>query len=133
MWRILKTINAFQGIKPTPNPYPISDGSYNLKLNPIQYNIFMENMKKLIKAHDVKQPEEAAPAEAPKPADSKPGAAKPDAAKPDAAKPDAAKPDAAKPDAAKPDATKPDAAKPDADKPADKPSDEISVTKDPST
>ena len=123
MWRILKTINAFQGIKPTPNPYPISDGSYNLKLNPIQYNIFMENMKKLIKAHDVKQPEEAAPAEAPKPADSKPGAAKPDAAKPDAAKPDAAKPDAAKPDAAKPDA----------DKPADKPSDEISVTKDPST
>lgn len=73
MWRILKNLNAFEGIRPKPMPKPTSDGSYNLKLNPIQYESFVKNLKDSIKEHEG-EPEEPKeePSKSPKKQEAKP-------------------------------------------------------------
>lgn len=45
-WAIIKNIDGFAGIKPVPYPKPISDGSYNLRINPRQYEKFQDNLLK---------------------------------------------------------------------------------------
>ena len=120
MWLVIKNINGFEGIKPLPQPHPISDGSYNLKLSPDNYKIFQENLKKSAAAHEAEEPK-TAPTEAPD--------AKTEDGKPKDAKPEGGKPKDAKPEDAKPKSDKPEDAKPED---ADKPTDSISVTQDPS-
>ena len=46
LWKTLQTNERFKGIKPTPNAQPNPDGGYTVKLNPRQYQIFQDNMKK---------------------------------------------------------------------------------------
>ena len=46
LWPTLQTNERFKGIKPTPNAEPNPDGSFTVKLNPRQYQIFQANMKK---------------------------------------------------------------------------------------
>jgi hypothetical protein len=46
LWTILIQNKRFEGIRPTPNPKPNSDGSYTVKLTTIQWKVFQENQKK---------------------------------------------------------------------------------------
>lgn len=65
-WRIIKTFDGFNGIKPTPNPRPTSNGSYNVKLTPAQYKIFQDNLQKNIVEHEGEEQPIEELAEAPK-------------------------------------------------------------------
>ena len=46
LWTIIIQNNGFEGIKPTPNPKPNTDGTYTVTLNPAQWQIFQENQKR---------------------------------------------------------------------------------------
>jgi len=46
LWKIIIQNKGFAGITPTPNPAPNANGSYTVKLNAAEWQIFQDNQKK---------------------------------------------------------------------------------------